>query len=135
MPWAVENDSRENVEKFYSRSIRWEIKKLTFKATKNAEFVPQDLLHDDSAPTNSSQKDIHDRLKTFVNAGEDIVDLRMHNSRVPRYDEFWSLVSKYIEDRTAVSDRRHDILLVPAAVLADQQNCFEQHPLYRSLQS
>ena len=96
-----------------SRSTRREIinklLRLGIASPKNAEFVLRYLLGDDPAPTNSSQKDILDRLETFVNAGEDIVvDLRMHNGKVLRYDEFWSIASKYIEDKTAVSDRRHD---------------------------
>ena len=67
------------------------------------------MLGDDSAPTTKDQKEIHNRLETFVNSGEDIVvDLRLHNGKVTKYEEFWSVVSKYIEDKTTVCDRRRD---------------------------
>ena len=44
-----------------------------------------------------------------MNAGEDIVlDLRENNGSVPKYENFWAVVAEYIEDKTAVSDRRHN---------------------------
>ena len=98
---------------FYTRSTRREVKnkllRLGITSPKKAEFVLRDLLGDSSAPTNSAERASLNRLNTFVNAGEDIVlDLRLNNGKVPRFEEFWSIVAKYMEDKTAVCDRRHN---------------------------
>ena len=38
---------------------------------------------------------------------EVIGDLRENNGRVPKFDEFWDIVAEYIENKTAIDDRRH----------------------------
>ena len=82
---------------------------LGITSPKNADFVLKDLLRDDSAAMTKDAKELQDRLNIFVNSGEDIiVDLRCNNGKVPKYEEFWSVVVKHIEDMTAVNDRRHD---------------------------
>ena len=44
-----------------------------------------------------------------MNACEDVVlYLKENNGRVPKYEDFWVIVSEYIEDKTTVSDRRHN---------------------------
>ena len=48
------------------------------------------------------------RFDRYVRLGEDILcDLRENNGLVPKFDEFWDNVSTFIDDKTAVDNRRH----------------------------
>ena len=50
-----------------------------------------------------------DRLNHFITTGNDIIiDLRKNNGRCPKFDEFWEVVAAFIEEKTAVNDRRHN---------------------------
>ena len=71
----------------------------------------RDPLGDYYTPTNASERESLIRLNTYINAGEDIViDRRSINGKIPQFKEFWSIVAEFIEDKTAVSDRRHNSL-------------------------
>ena len=50
-----------------------------------------------------------ERLNHFITTGSDIIiDLRKNNRRCPKFDEFWEVVAAFIEEKTAVNDRRHN---------------------------
>ena len=37
-----------------------------------------------------------------------VIDLRTNNAKIPQFEEFWSIAAEFIEDKTAVSDGRHN---------------------------
>ena len=65
------------------------------------------LLGDASALHDLNQVSILQGFNDYVSFGEDIIcDLRENNARKPKFDEFWNIVKEYIENKTAVNDRR-----------------------------
>ena len=106
---------------FYSRASWKIIKKMLHRigAVKSykAEFIIRTLLGDASAPVNETENvyildetvnAIVSRFDRYVRLGEDILcDLRENNGLVPKFDEFWDIVSTFIDDKTAVDDGRH----------------------------
>ena len=78
---------------FYSRNTRREVKnkllRLGVFSPRNAEFLLRDLLGDQSAPTNTSEKESLIRLDTYVNAGEDIGPKKIDLFPEDRLGEFF----------------------------------------------
>ena len=72
-----------------------------------AEYIIKTLLGDASAPVNDTSASISARFNRYIQLGEDIQDLRENNGAIPKFDGFWDIVEKYIDDKTAVDDRRH----------------------------
>ena len=73
-----------------------------------AEYIIKTLLGDASAPVNDISASISARFNWYIQLGEDIIqDLRENNGAIPKFDGFWDIVEKYIDDKTAVDDRRH----------------------------
>ena len=61
-----------------------------------------------TAPNDQNQAAILERFNQYVSLGEEVIcDLRENNGRVPKFDEFWDIVAEYIENKTAIDDRRH----------------------------
>ena len=78
----------------------------------------QVLLGDDSTVENKYQENILERLCLAVCLGVDVViDLRPNNGKTPMYDEFWDVVSEYIEEKTAIDDQHHANVLLQMAKL------------------
>ena len=99
---------------FYNRATKREIKRklkrLGVIKPNIAEFLIKDIYGDSSMPNDKNQREILSRLEVYVSTGDDIaVDLRENNGAIPKFDEFWKIVAEYIEDKTAVDDRRHSV--------------------------
>ena len=106
------DELKQGTAKYYTRQDKREIKerlkKIGVIKPHKAEFLIRDLLGDVSKDLNKCQHEILQRLNTFISTGEDIiVDLWCNNGKVPKFDEFWSIVSSFIEDKTAEDGRRH----------------------------
>ena len=87
------------------REIKERLKKIGFIKPHKAEFLIRDLLRGVSKDLNKCQREILQRLNTFISTGEDIiVDLMRNNGKVPKFDEFWSIVSSFIEGKTDEDD-------------------------------
>ena len=72
-----------------------------------AEYLIRTLLGDASSPHDSKQACILQRFNQYLSLGEDIIcDLRENNGSKPHFDAFWDIVKEYIENKTAVDDRR-----------------------------
>ena len=72
-----------------------------------AEYLIRSLLGDSSASNSENQKSILQRFHEYVSLGTDIIcDLRMNNGAKQKFDEFWDIVKEFIENKTAVDDRR-----------------------------
>ena len=102
----------EKQKRYYSRATRRTVRNILYrigiKKTQKAEYLLRSLLGDASAPNDENQKGILQRLNQYVSLGEDVIcDLRQNNGRIPKYDKFWEIVERYIEDKTAIDDRRH----------------------------
>ena len=72
------------------------------------------------------------RFNRYVQLGEDIIhDLNENNGTVPKFDGFWDIVQKYIDDKTSVDDRRHcsssgDDIVVHMAVATSLADIYRQ---------
>ena len=98
--------------RYYNRDTKRELKKqllmLGVTSSKHTEFLMQDILGDNSAP-NEDQQNSLERLTHFMNSGDDIIiDLRANNGKCPKFDDFWEVLANFIEEKTAVKDRRHN---------------------------
>ena len=79
------------------------------------------------------QKEILNRLNAYVSTGEDIaVDLRQNNGAIPKYEDFWKIVAEYIEDKTAVDDRRHASSTGDGDVVVNMALALSYADLYRT---
>ena len=48
------------------------------------------------------------KVRCLVELGDDIVcDLRVNNGKAPKFEEFWEIVDNFIQEKTAVDDRKH----------------------------
>ena len=103
---------RSKQKTFYSRAARRLVHgilhRVGIKKPHKARYVMSNLLGDASAFNDQNQVAILEGFNQYVSLGEDIVvDLRENNGQIPKFDAFWDVVAKYIEDKTAIDDRRH----------------------------
>ena len=114
------------------REIKERLKKIGVIKPHKVEFLIRDLLGDVSKDLNKCQREILQRLSTFISTGEDIiVDIRRNNGKVPKFDEFWSIVSSFIEDKTAEDDRRHSAPDNEESVVVDMDLAYSYADLFR----
>ena len=103
---------REKRKSFYSRASKNIIKNMLHRIgivkPYKAEYIIKTLLGDASAPVNDTAASISARFNRNIQLGEDIIqDLRENNGAISKFYGFWDIVEKYIDDKTAVDDRRH----------------------------
>ena len=69
----------------------------------------RELTSDCSVSDNSQSKQCDERWQTLTKHAETgmLRDLQVNNSRTPKYDKFWDLVNRQLEEMQAVDDRRH----------------------------
>ena len=78
-------------------------------------------------PSDSNQREILSRLETYISGGEDIaVDLRK------KYGHFWGVVAEYIDDKTAVDDRRHSPSSGDGDIVVNMALALSYADLYRT---
>ena len=84
------------------------LKKIGVTKGHNANYIIKDLLGDEAALKDESDEKSLEKVRSLVELDEDVVcDLRINNRRPPRFDEFWDIVDGFLNDKTAVDDRRH----------------------------
>ena len=103
---------RKDAKTYYTRAMKQEIQgKILYLGIikqHQARYIIKDPIGDDSAPNDETDKNISDRLDTVICSGNDIVvDLRKNNGKKPKFDSFWDVVADFIEEKTAIDDRRH----------------------------
>ena len=126
----------ENQKRYYSRatqkSVRNTLHRIGITKPQRAEYLLRTLLGDASAPNDQNQKGILERLNRYVSLGEDIIcDLRQNNGRIPKYGSFWEIVDEFIQDKTAIDDRRHSSessgeVVVSMAITASYADMYRQ---------
>ena len=69
----------------------------------------RELTGDCSVSDNSQSKQCDERWQTIIKHAETgmLRDLQVNNGRTPKYDKFWDLVNRQLEEMQAVDDRRH----------------------------
>ena len=127
---------RAKQKSFYSRAskriIKNVLRRIGVVKPFKAEYIIKTLIGDASAPDNETSTAILARFNRYVQLGEDIIqDLRENNGAVPKFDAFWDIVQKYIDDKTPVDDRRHcsssgDDVVVNMALATSLADIFRQ---------
>ena len=59
------------------------------------------------------------------------MDLRQNNGKIPKFDEFWSIVSSFVEEKTAENDRRHSAPDGEGSVVVNMALAYSFADLYR----
>ena len=103
---------REKKKNIYTRLTRKflkeALKKIGVTKGHNANYIIKDLLGDEAALKDESDEKSLEKVRSLVELAEDVVcDLRINNGRPPKFDEFWDIVDGFLNDKTAVDDRRH----------------------------
>ena len=131
------NGLRVNSETFYNRAGRREVKncihRLGVVKPNVAEYMIRTLLNDSSQCNDKSQKAIIERLDRVVSLGEDVImDLRAHNGRTAKFDDFWNIVQTEINDKTSLDDRRHTYVDDDGSTVVNMALALSYRDLYRT---
>jgi hypothetical protein len=110
------NDLKSKMPTYHTHFMR---KQFKYKAdlilgipTKNHQVrtLYQELTGDSSSANNMTEKQVMLRVKQLLINGDDkiVVDLHSFNKGRPeQYAEFWKHVKQFLEEHTAVDNRRH----------------------------
>ena len=128
---------RKESDKYLRRGTKREIKKkllcLGNLKPHAAEYVLKEIMGDSSVPLNTTQKEVFERLELAVSSGDDIVvDLRQNNGSKGKFDEFWDIVAKHIEEKTAINDRRHSEVAKDGEIVVNFAMASSFADLYRT---
>ena len=72
-------------------------------------LIYKELTGDNSCNENKKSKEYDERVKLILKHGDPTLsrDLRKNNAAKSKYDQFWDIAQKTIDEMTAVNDRRH----------------------------
>ena len=103
---------RERKKNIYSKSsrklVKQRLKNLGITKAYQANYILRDLIGDEASLQNESDEAKLEKVRCLVDLGEDVAcDLRVNNGKAPKFEEFWEIVDDFIQEKTAVDDRRH----------------------------
>ena len=119
------NLTRENIMKFATRKMR---KDFVDRYSKSCKIQPSllrnmygFLTNFEYTPQDSKEEKIDDHISFLLESQDTdlIFDLRKNNGRPadPKFDPFWEEMGKYLEEKSAVHERRHtDTQYLPFAI-------------------
>ena len=109
---GVIEEIKQSLPKFFFRAHKKKMKELTnlimLEKISPTQFhmLYRELTGDCSVSDNSQSKQCDERWQTIIKHAEAgmLRDLQVNNGRIPKYDKFWDLVNRQLEEMQAVDD-------------------------------